>query len=521
MIVLNNRSKNDYKSDNVIEDLLYQNYVDDPRMYMYGAHEHDVKLKNIERAVEVFKNVASKPNCTIGIVVDSDVDGYTSAGLLCRGINQYNPDINIKCYLHEEKTHGLNNDIGLWNELDQLSMVIVPDAGSENVNEARMLYDHGISVIVLDHHTDIIESDYSVIVNNQLNNYPNKALSGVGVTYKFLKELGVDVSEWMDLVALGLVADLMDIRDIENKFLINRGLNNIKTPIIKALIKNYHTIKGLGFSVAPYINATIRVGSIQVRQLLFKSIAGYTTAVEDDLLLESMKECKRIQSELVEKLKEINIITHKENIVISEDPYCMEKAKNVYGLLASQIMERVKVPVCVVGNYNNVYSGSCRSPVSIKDLINNSGLAVAKGHNKSFGITIDDRKTFNDLNALLNGETDRLNRDVTTVNYIIDQNDINASLVKKLAKFNKYVGKGILPCSILLKDLDIYAKALKNDTITFDINGVKCIKFKTPEDMRNIMNTNKIDIVVVPEINTYNGVEYPQLGILKYEINER
>jgi len=64
-------------------------------------------------------------------------------------------------------------------------LVIVPDAGSNDIAEHKKLRDRGIEVLVLDHHELESANSIACIVNNQLGDYPNKSLSGAGVVFKF------------------------------------------------------------------------------------------------------------------------------------------------------------------------------------------------------------------------------------------------------------------------------------------------------------------------------------------------
>ena len=96
-------------------------------------------------------------------------------------------------------------------------------------------------MLVIDHHEADIISENACIINNQLCDYPTKSLSGVGMVYKFCSYidslLDVDYADqFLDLVALGMVADMMDLRDYETKHLITRGLENIRNPYFKGMI---------------------------------------------------------------------------------------------------------------------------------------------------------------------------------------------------------------------------------------------------------------------------------------------
>ena len=146
-------------------------------------------------------------NSKIALVVDSDVDGCTSSAIMYRYIKQIKPEANIKYFIHLNKEHGLSKDIVIDDDID---LVVLPDSSTNDYEQHKVLKDKGIDVLVIDHHE--AEGGYSenaVVINNQLSeNYPNKQLSGVGVTYKFCKALdeilGLDFADsYLDLVALG------------------------------------------------------------------------------------------------------------------------------------------------------------------------------------------------------------------------------------------------------------------------------------------------------------------------------
>jgi single-stranded-DNA-specific exonuclease len=102
----------------------------------------------------------------------------------------------------------------------------------------------GYDILVLDHHEAERYSDHAVVINNQLSkNYPNKALSGVGVVYKFLEHIDYETQKenlkeeegfvepysynYLDLVALGEISDVMDMTTLENRWIVSAGLSNI------------------------------------------------------------------------------------------------------------------------------------------------------------------------------------------------------------------------------------------------------------------------------------------------------
>ncbi|MGN1342170.1 MAG: hypothetical protein ACI4VL_02960 [Bacilli bacterium] len=107
------------------------------------------------------------------------------------------------------------------------------------------------------------------------------------MVYKFCqlidKILNKDIADkYLDLVSLGLIADMMDLRDFETKYLVNNGLSNITNPFLKGMIeKNAYSLGnnitpiGIAFYVAPYVNATIRMGGLEEKEIMFKSMLEY------------------------------------------------------------------------------------------------------------------------------------------------------------------------------------------------------------------------------------------------------
>jgi single-stranded-DNA-specific exonuclease len=179
--------------------------------------------------------------------------------------------------LHEGKEHGI--------ELDKIpedcDVVIIPDAGSMQKAEQQELLNRGKSILILDHHEvsgEIIDAEQLILVNNQVSDgFSNKSLSGAGVTFKFIQaydeslpDLFVRASDYYDLAALGIIADAMDMRTLDNNYIAYHGLKSIKNKMFQALIKKQDfklegqiTKYGVAFYIAPIINGVIRAGKME------------------------------------------------------------------------------------------------------------------------------------------------------------------------------------------------------------------------------------------------------------------
>ena len=244
------------------------------------------------------QNIAA--NSDLLVQVDPDVDGFSAAALFINYLNKLFPSYvqnHVSYRLQEGKEHGIIPE----TIPDNIKLVVAPDSSSNSVDECAALAHRGIQVLVLDHHEADIPAKDACIINNQLCEYPNKSLAGVGVVYKFcsyLDELmGTTHSEdLVDLVALGCVADMVSLQEFETAHLVRKGIQNVKNPFFAAMVeKQAFSLKeglnpfGIAFYIAPYINATIRVGSQSEKTILFESMLD-TKA--NDLIPSTKRGCK-------------------------------------------------------------------------------------------------------------------------------------------------------------------------------------------------------------------------------------
>ena len=138
-------------------------------------------LDNIRIAVDCFiDHIDNKDN--IHIIVDSDVDGYTSGSMIYRYIKKLDKEANVTYSLHTKKQHGISKDIVIPKNCN---LLIIPDAGSNDVKQCKSLNENGVDIIILDHHICDEKNDYAIIINNQLCNYPNKNFCGAGIVYNY------------------------------------------------------------------------------------------------------------------------------------------------------------------------------------------------------------------------------------------------------------------------------------------------------------------------------------------------
>lgn len=144
--------------------------------------------------------------------------------------------------MHDSKQHGLSDCIDFILE-KQYELVLCPDSSSNDYDKHKLLTEKNIDVIVLDHHLADYVSPNAVIINNQLSDYPNKELSGVGIVWQFCRYIDMVLetnyaNDFLDLVALGNCGDMMSLRSFETRYLITKGFKkeNIKNPFIDYML---------------------------------------------------------------------------------------------------------------------------------------------------------------------------------------------------------------------------------------------------------------------------------------------
>ena len=242
-------------------------------------------LDNMRRAVET-AYWELKQGAHVFVQVDSDTDGYTSSAVLINYLKRRFPEVTITYALHPGKEHGIV-PVAIPEDA---TLLFIPDAGSNNYAEQKWAIENNKTLIILDHHeVNNYEDTGAIIVNNQFNSVVfNKHLSGVGIVYMFIKAMdGLYFPfdpihrDYLDLTAIGIIADAMNMTSLGNNYIAYHGLNNIKSKFIQELavkqsrgIKNpeHLTKTDVAFYIAPVINGVIRSGAPEDKMMVFRAL---------------------------------------------------------------------------------------------------------------------------------------------------------------------------------------------------------------------------------------------------------
>ena len=357
---------------------------------------------------------------TICDIVDCDCDGYTSSAILINYIcNHKSEDYvnqNVHWYMHDSKQHGLSDCID-WIEDCAPSLVIIPDAGSNDVEQLQLLEDRDIDVIILDHHeieeTEFwrtIEHPHLYLINSQSPQYPNKELSGAGVVWQFCKYIDKITNNnfadsYLDLVALGLDGDMMSLKSFETRRLITKGFDpdNIHNPFIyemwqknKFKLGDNPTAWGATFYIVPLVNAITRSGTLEEKELIFNSMLvfkafkqipsnkrGHKIGETERLVDQAVRTCTNVKNrqtraeeaglDLVEHLiKDNNMMEHKVLLFLLEPGQIKPEIR---GLIANKLMAKYQRPCCMLTKRECEYQGGEieYSPNSVFPILHTKG----------------------------------------------------------------------------------------------------------------------------------------------------
>jgi single-stranded-DNA-specific exonuclease len=351
------------------------------------------KLSGIKAAAKIVIE-AIQSNKKIVIVGDFDADGATATALSIRALRAFGHN-NIDFLVPNRFDFGYGLSSALIPILTsmQAELIITVDNGISSINGTQSAIDAGMQVIITDHHLQgQVLPNAHAIVNPNLNGdeFPSKNLAGVGVVFYLLAEIRAqlhqqnwfeqkqlqppNLAQWLDIVALGTVADLVSLDD-NNRIFVTEGIKRIQAGRcaegIKALIKiagreiDKTNTETFGFVIAPRLNAAGRLEDMSVGiELLLTDDENQAQhlARELDSINQTRKEIQaEMQSFADSVVKELkNIKKLPQGVCL----YHKDWHQGVVGLLASKVKDKTHRPVIAFAPENNestILKGSARS----------------------------------------------------------------------------------------------------------------------------------------------------------------
>ena len=372
-------------------------------------------FENMEKVVERIKKAGINKE-KIVIYGDYDVDGISGVAYLVIMLRKLG--LNVEYYIPNRVHEGIGINKNLLNFLKkrEVKLFITVDISITKREEILMLKNSDIDIIITDHHRQIgvledkqQEKELDILTINPKTSitYPNKSLSGSGVAFKLADAIyeryGANkkiLYDYMDIIMIGTVADVVPMTD-ENRFIIKKGLNNLKKTKIKGLkyIINYLkinprniTTSDIGFFIAPIFNALGRIDNS-------KSVVNFFIQEDDFKLFSIIEEMKRANK--IRRYLENEIYNELEEKIqrLERPKYIFMKSRKwhsgVIGVVCSRISIKYNIPVILVSIKNGYGKASCRSieGVNIFDILKSVSDKLERfgGHDLAAGFLVSEK----------------------------------------------------------------------------------------------------------------------------------
>ena len=575
------------KNFSAIQQILYNRGIaEDEILHYVNLSDQDINSPlslgetNLKNGLMAIINTI-KEDADALVIVDCDCDGYTSAALLINYLYKLFPSwvVNhLDWYMHDSKQHGLSDCIDFVLTRNPM-LVICPDSSSNDYSYHKILADKNIQVLVLDHHLADHISENAIIINNQLSDYPNKELSGVGVVWQFCRYIDTWLNvhyadDFIDLVALGNDGDMMSLKSLETRYLITKGFKkeNIKNPFIDYMLdKNSFPLSkadyassdsqmactsiGAAFFIVPFVNAITRSGTLEEKHLLFNSMLnhkafeevlsnkrGHKLGEKEKLILQAIRTVTNVKNRqtraedaglaMLEKMIETNHMLDHKILLFLLEPGQIDS--EIRGLIANKFMAKYQRPCCLLTRTNRngkeTYEGSMRGYTktgidSFKEVLEQCpGITYVEGHDNAAGVGVEANYIEDFLYHI-----DQLLEDISVepiyrVDYDFKEIDNNNQRILEIAGMNDYWGQDIdrAYVNINFKITSSNFQIMKSNTLKFNLpNGLSIIKFNgTDEEITKFTTTGYLELNAICKCNAneWNGRVYPQLLMEDYEI---
>lgn len=513
-----------------------------PEQYDY----HDpFFMKGMRESVSRIKR-ALKNGERILIFGDYDADGVTSTALMVHLLRHYRADFLTYIPNRFTEGYGPNEAAFRWAKEQGVSLIITVDTGISAVYEVEIANQLGMDVIITDHHEppESLPDAYAIINPKQPGcAYPFKGLAGVGVAFKLAHAiLGAVPEQWLDLAAIGTIADLAPLRD-ENRKIARVGLKKLQASDhvgLKALlqvcriIEKDLTAEHIGFAVAPRLNAAGRLDSAELALHLLIS----TDEVEAKQRAEEIERLNRERQTIVTETTEEALSSIAEKGLDGRVLVVAKSGWNpgVLGIVASRLVERFSRPVIVltIDEESQLAEGSARSMEGY-DLFSNLTecrhlLTHFGGHTMAAGLTLP-AENIETLRTRLNEFAEKQLDDAdfihsTMIDGSCSLGDVSIEAIEELEKLAPFGVDNAKPTFLFEKvtlsqlrkigsELD-HLKIQLTDS-DFRLDG---IGFRLGDLFHEVTIGSDVSVVGELSINEWNGFRKPQLIVKDMKVNE-
>ncbi|WP_311078103.1 DHH family phosphoesterase [Paenibacillus polymyxa] len=470
-----------------------------------------------------------KQSQSLEILISWDYDGVTSLVLLYKYLKNFTDEVHYVCNERSEG-HSINNLISAVSE--QTRLFIAVDSSSNDLESMKELTDRGIDCLVIDHHAVTKNNPYITLVNPQQEGcmYPNKNACGGLLVFKVCKVIDdyMDThytNQLSDLPGFSLMADMMSMMEMENRYYAKLSLKGLRHAGLKALFTamnfdlNNLSATDFLYGVSPAVTAATRADNIQLAidfLMCDEDNPEIKVLIKDLIRLNERR--KTVQAEALIRLKPL--VNENDKVVIVFDPTL---GKGMNGLVAQELSRTYNRPAIVLGNGDNevTYAGSFRGleDFSMLDMLGDcKNVIYTGGHDGAGGLQLLKK----DIEVLRQELNEKL-RDFVADNSLyydleFDINEVNENLINYLSEFYRITGNKFKQGYFLIKGLFTSDKKLmgkSNNTVKIDCDRLQLMKFKTDEKFyKNVPVFSEIEAIGTLNINVWK-VYRPKFKVTK------
>ncbi len=517
------------------------------------VHRHAPSLlRDMPHAVARLRQAVANRE-RILIVTDFDVDGTTSSVILLNALKLIGgAHETVSCYVPDRFTegYGLSEHIVQKAVTEGYSVILTADIGIKSHAEARLAREHGIDLIICDHHLpdgeDVPADAFAVLCpkGSSGTDYPNKDLAACGVALKLADALleGHPKRELMlaslaKLTAIGSIADMVDVSNAENRAIIKHGLAALGQPSsnhgLRALLQVAQvgspvTAYDVGFKLGPRINAAGRIAHANTVLSLFaaKTEAEALSIAHDLDKLNS--ERQQIQQNLVNKiLLEVEQKAALDQVLLFSGHEADGYHRGVVGIVCSKLVERTGRPTlaCAI-NEQGIAHGSARSTngFHIVDAMQASANILVKfgGHPMAAGFTIKAEHIEEFRQRLNRYAAETLPDDALRRTYNADAemklDDVTPQMIQTLAQMEPH-GIGNQPPLFILRNLPLRSiSVLKEKHLKLYLGSfkksVEAVWWQAAQYQEQLAGADEISLLCRPELNEWKGRVTLQLKVV-------
>ncbi len=481
-----------------------------------------------DRVIEAIKNQE-----LICIYADVDPDGILSTVIVYDYIKRKLSG-NAKILFHQRSEgHGVQED----KVPEETDLLLILDSSSNEVTACKKLSEN-MDIVIIDHHIVDEDNPHCILVNPQNDNYPNKNICTGVLAFKFVETLDfhfkkVDVHNYIDLVAVTLLADSIDLSVMENRYFVYEGMKNIQNIGLLALLKSKKKTPDkvdstfLNYQIIPVVNTTTRNDEIEKAFKLFLQQDFKTAKKMADWIVEENEARKEKVKELVNYYKTI-MYNGKVIVVVSS-----KASKNYNGLCAAMLSGEYKKPCLVLQNLGDTYEGSLRSYAGFDMLTfmkNCVYTTHAAGHAEAAGCGIKAEDYDKFISYIEDGLSEISFDPVIKYDIEIDEDDLgdvfeenksNFELVEQIQEIDYVSGKGFEPITIRINSVVFGDRKLFGKDKHTEINAQHFTmkKFNDNEYGQELGDFDILDVIGSISINEFRGKRSIQLIIEDYRVH--